>query len=156
MRSAQKAARLLPASTRLPLFEFVEPHQARKGLGVRAVLLLALVFAPPVVVGAAAQGQAPPPVTTAPRPRPSAPGGQMTTPFLGGVPSGTATSQPIALSIGDAIRRGLEHNLGVLTSQQGLEQARGARWLALSELLPNLNGRLAETRQKLNLEVFGF
>jgi outer membrane protein TolC len=77
-------------------------------------------------------------------------------PFLGGIPQGTATPQPIALSIGDAIRRGLEHNLGVLTAEQSLERARGERWLALSELLPNVGGDVTESRRKSNLEAFGF
>jgi outer membrane protein TolC len=77
-------------------------------------------------------------------------------PFLGGVPSGTATSGAIAVSIADAINRALEHNLGVLTSEEASERARGARWVALSQLLPNLSGRLSETREKINLAVFGF
>jgi outer membrane protein TolC len=77
-------------------------------------------------------------------------------PFLGGVPSGTATSEPLALSIGDAINRALDHNLGVLTARTGVDHARGSRWRALSELLPNLSGRIAETRQQINLKAFGF
>ena len=35
-------------------------------------------------------------------------------------------------------------------------QAQGARWQALSELLPNVSGRVAETRQLVNLAAFGF
>ena len=77
-------------------------------------------------------------------------------PFQGGVPTGTATSDPIVLSIGDAVNRALEHNLGVLISDQASEQARGARWVALSQLLPNISGRLSESREKINLAVFGF
>ena len=82
--------------------------------------------------------------------------GQQPNPFLGGVPSGTASAAPISLSIGDAITRALEHNLGVLTSEQTADHARGARWMALGELLPNINGRLSETREMINLAVFGF
>jgi len=37
-------------------------------------------------------------------------------PFLGGVPTGTATAQPIPLTILDAITRALEHNLGLLNA----------------------------------------
>jgi outer membrane protein TolC len=77
-------------------------------------------------------------------------------PFLGGVPSGQATSEPISLTIVDAIRRALEHNLGLLTAEEEVGRARGARWIALSDLLPNVNGRLADTRQKVNLAAFGF
>jgi outer membrane protein TolC len=60
------------------------------------------------------------------------------------------------LSIVEAIGRALEYNLGVLTSQDALGRARGARWRALSGLLPNVNGRLSETRQQVNLAAFGF
>jgi outer membrane protein TolC len=79
-----------------------------------------------------------------------------TNPFLGGVPSGTAATDSMALSIADAINRALEHNLGLLLSEQASEQARGARLVALSQLLPNVSGRLSETREKINLAVFGF
>jgi len=77
-------------------------------------------------------------------------------PLLGGVPTGTASAEPIPLSIADAIRRALEHNLGVLQAEEAVERATGARWLALSELLPNVNGSVSETRRKTNLEAFGF
>jgi outer membrane protein TolC len=106
---------------------------------------------------AAAQGQAPavPTQPSSQSQRPST-GSSSMNPFLGGVPSGSATRQPLTLSIGDAIARALEHNLGVLTAEAGIDQARGSRWRALSELLPNLNGRIAETRQQINLKAFGF
>jgi outer membrane protein TolC len=77
-------------------------------------------------------------------------------PFLGGVPSGTATSDTISLTIVEAIRRALEHNLGLLTAEEEVGRARGARWIALSNLLPDVNGRVAELRQKVNLAAFGF
>jgi outer membrane protein TolC len=80
----------------------------------------------------------------------------MASPFMGGVPSGTATGATMPLSIAEAISRALEHNLGVLTADESVNHARGARWTALSALLPDLNGRLAESREKLDLEVFGF
>jgi outer membrane protein TolC len=75
--------------------------------------------------------------------------------FLGGVPSGEATHEPVGISLEDAIARALRSNLGVLTAEQGMDEARGARWKALSDLLPNVNGRIAETRQKINLQAFG-
>ena len=77
-------------------------------------------------------------------------------PLLGGVPTGKATVEPIPLSIADAIRRALEHNLGVLQAEEAVDRATGARWLALSELLPNVNVSVSETRRKTNLEAFGF
>lgn len=77
-------------------------------------------------------------------------------PFLGGVPSGTATAEPIALTVLEAIRRALEHNLGVLMSDDSIGRARGARMRAMSEWLPNVSGRLSESRQVLNLAAYGF
>ena len=122
-----------------PLVE--EAPQARKGHDVKAVLpVLVLVLSTGLVRPATAQVLAPPPPN----------------PFLGGVPSGSATSTPLALSIGDAIERALAHNLGVLTAEDSAEHARGERRRTLSELLPDVNGHVSETRQKVNLAAFGF
>jgi outer membrane protein TolC len=79
-----------------------------------------------------------------------------TSPFLGGVPTGTATADAIPLSILDAITRSLEHNLGLLNAEESVGRAQGERWMALADLLPNVNGRVAENRQKVNLAAFGF
>jgi outer membrane protein TolC len=76
--------------------------------------------------------------------------------FLGGVPSGTPNAEPLSLTVLDAINRGLQHNLGLLNAEEAVGRARGARWRALADLLPNVSGRLAETRQVINLEAFGF
>jgi outer membrane protein TolC len=104
----------------------------------------------------AAQGL-PPPSTSRPAVTTAAPQVPPSTAiFMGGVPSGTATSDAQPITVIDAILRALEHNLGVLTAEQDLGRAQGARWRALSELLPNVNGRITETRQKINLAAFGF
>jgi len=76
-------------------------------------------------------------------------------PFLRGVPTGTADPQVLPLSITDAIDRALAHNLGVLESEQAITRAGGARRVALSELLPNVTARTSEVRQRINLEAFG-
>ena len=124
---------------------------------MKAVLLVpVLLLAPWGIVTGDAQTQAPLRGPTSATLGSQAASGAQIGPFAGGVPSGAATSEPIALSIGDAINRALQHNLGVLESEQGIEQARGARWTALSELLPNASARLSENRQKINLAVFGF
>jgi len=78
------------------------------------------------------------------------------TPFLGGVPTGTATREVVTITVFDAIVRALQHNLGVLLAEDGVGRARGVRWKMLSELLPNVNGHISETRQKINLQAFGF
>jgi outer membrane protein TolC len=103
---------------------------------LRFLVLLALVCVP-----AAAQE----------RPIP-APG----SPFWGGVPTGTASAEPIALSLYEALHRALEHNLGVLSAEDAVDRAHGARWLALADLLPNVRGTISETERKTNLEAFGF
>ena len=76
--------------------------------------------------------------------------------FLGGVPSGPPTAAALSLSIAEAINRALAHNLGLLLTEDGVERARGARWRALGDLMPNINGRISETSQQVNLRAFGF
>jgi len=76
--------------------------------------------------------------------------------FFGGVPSGAPSTTVETITVVGAITRALEHNLGTLVAEQGVGRAQGARWRALAELLPNVNGRVSETRQQLNLAAFGF
>jgi outer membrane protein TolC len=99
-----------------------------------------------------AREPAPAPAPVVSRPSPTTSTGS----FLGGVPTGTVTTEPIALSISEAIARALKYNLGVLNAEQSIDRANGARWRELSNLLPNVTGHLSETRQKLNLSAFGF
>jgi outer membrane protein TolC len=86
------------------------------------------------------------------------PGPQLprTSPFAGGIPSGTATTEPITLTVVQAIVRSLEHNLGLLLAGQNTASAKADRWTALGRLLPNVSGSLTESRRKTNLEAFGF
>jgi outer membrane protein TolC len=63
---------------------------------------------------------------------------QAQNPYLGGVPTGVASSTPLQLSLDDAVARGLRQNLGGLLSSDALSGAQGERWRALSALLPNL------------------
>ena len=105
--------------------------------------------------GAAAQIP-PPPTFAAPPTRPAPQGPLPTGTFLGGVPSGEPTGRVEPITVVGAIVRALEHNLGVLTAEQALGRAQGVRWRALADLLPNVNGRVTETRQTINLAAFGF
>jgi outer membrane protein TolC len=82
------------------------------------------------------------------------PGG--TSPFLGSVPQGKATGEETALSLSDAIARGLKNNLGTLLAGQGVRVAHGASLTALSKLLPNLSATATESSQQINLAGFGF
>ncbi len=58
--------------------------------------------------------------------------------YLGGVPTGTARSTSLQLSLEDAVARGLRQNLGGLLSTDAVSGAQGERWRSLSALLPNL------------------
>jgi outer membrane protein TolC len=110
---------------------------------VKAALLI-------VVLSCAGAAEAQPPAAAQTQVPPSV------APFLGGVPTGTATNAVVTITVLDAIVRALQHNLGVLTAEESLGRARGVRWKMLSELLPNAAGRVSETRQTINLAAFGF
>jgi outer membrane protein TolC len=59
-------------------------------------------------------------------------------PYLGGVPRGNLSATPEALSLEAAVALGLKQNLGGVLSTDAVTDARGQRWRALSELLPNV------------------
>ena len=59
-------------------------------------------------------------------------------PYLGGVPTGKLSPTPVALSLEDAVAFGLRQNLGGALATDAVTDARGQRWQALSELLPNV------------------
>jgi outer membrane protein TolC len=44
----------------------------------------------------------------------------------------------------------------LLSAEEGIGRARGARLRERADLMPNVNGRVAETRQEVNLATFGF
>lgn len=77
-------------------------------------------------------------------------------PFSGSVVAGTATADVVALSLADAVERGLAHNLGLIAVEQQVESARGSRLRTLRELLPRVDARAGDTRQTSNLAAFGF
>jgi outer membrane protein TolC len=81
---------------------------------------------------------------------------QLPNPFLGSVPKGTVTAEPLKLSVVDAVQRALQSNLGLLLQTENEKTANAARMRALADLLPNLSGSLRESRQVINLEAFGF
>ena len=81
---------------------------------------------------------------------------QTTSPFTGSVPKGTASAQPVPLSIKEAVKQALDNNLGLLLQEESVREAHGARWRALENLLPNISGSVNQRRQVINLEAFGF
>jgi outer membrane protein TolC len=76
-------------------------------------------------------------------------------PLSGGVPQGKPAGI-LQLSLSEAIKKGLSCNLGALLSAQSVQAARGARVLALSQLLPKVNVGIAEAQQQTNLAAMGF
>jgi outer membrane protein TolC len=77
-------------------------------------------------------------------------------PYLGGVPSGTATPGTVSLTLSEAISRGLKQNLGVVISEQATRSAEGNLWSARAGLLPYASASVGESRQTVNLEAYGF
>jgi outer membrane protein TolC len=75
-------------------------------------------------------------------------------PFAGSVPA-----QPVpgilALSLRDAIDRGLKQNLGLLLSNSEVRAARGERWEQLSALLPHVAAEPFLSDSKINLAELG-
>lgn len=77
-------------------------------------------------------------------------------PFLGGRIAEKAVEGDMALSLQQAIDRGLDYNLGLFVSTQQARAARATRLESLSDLLPKIRGRVTESVQQINLAAFGF
>jgi outer membrane protein TolC len=60
-----------------------------------------------------------------------------------------------ALTLAEAIRRGLQYNLGAVSANASLRQVRAQRLAALSQMLPNINASLSMTEEKTDLEALG-
>ena len=80
---------------------------------------------------------------------------QGATPFQGSVPVGDASAQPIALTLDEAIARGLKNNLGAILSSTQTEAARGARLSQLQALLPEVDASLKESVMQSDLPAEG-
>src|SRR5271170_747326 len=113
------------------------------------------LLSPVLLGGAGALAQYNPPATPAPynpialadvtrAPRTAVQAGQNNyqtlsqNPYLGGVPGGKLSATPVALSLENAVALGLKQNLGGVLATDVVTDARGQRWQALSELLPNV------------------
>jgi outer membrane protein TolC len=108
-----------------------------------------------LLAGLAAQAQVPPP-PQAPSNGPAPILNQsFQANFSGSVAQGQATAQPLSLTLLDALRRGLQYNLGVLVNRDIVATARAERRRALSTLLPNFSVGATQTSQQLDLAAFG-
>lgn len=86
---------------------------------------------------------------------PSSLAGQQQNPFLGSVPTGAVSSEPVALSLTGAINRGLRYNLGVIENQASLRQAQAQRLRALSAMVPSVSALLRQNLDNLNRVAIG-
>jgi len=73
-----------------------------------------------------------------------------------GVPQGAVSATPLALTLKDAVARGLAQNLAAILEEQRLKNAESVRLEALSALLPHVNASVQQTEQKLSTAAFGF
>jgi len=76
--------------------------------------------------------------------------------YQGSVPSGAEAGPSFGLSLDEALRRGLQYNLGAIGYQNGIRQAEGVRAVVRSELMPNVSGNLLITSEQINLAALGF
>jgi hypothetical protein len=75
-------------------------------------------------------------------------------PFAGSVPTKLVAGR-MPLSLQDAIKLGLRHNLGLLLSRADTRAARGQRWQELSALLPQVTAAPYVAESKINLAEVG-
>jgi outer membrane protein TolC len=76
--------------------------------------------------------------------------------YQGSTATGTASGQTLSLTLEDAIKRGLQYNLGTIGAGEAARQARAQRLAAVAQLLPDLLGNVRETVQQINLAAVGF
>jgi outer membrane protein TolC len=76
-------------------------------------------------------------------------------PYTGSALSTAKTPFSGKLSLREAVRRGLDYNLGAVGMTLAMRQAEGQARTVRSNLLPNLNGTLSESAQQTNLRAEG-
>ena len=81
---------------------------------------------------------------------------QVQGPLAGSRPAGALAALAGPLGLREAVRRGLEYNLGSVSVSQMVQQAHGQRRIARSALLPNLTSDLTAAVRQINLAAQGF
>jgi hypothetical protein len=74
--------------------------------------------------------------------------------YSGSTPAGEASGADLSLTLTNALNLGLRFNLGAISQSQAVLDAEGARRIARSALLPNLNIEIGEQLEKLNLRIY--
>jgi outer membrane protein TolC len=77
-------------------------------------------------------------------------------PYAGSVPGSDSPPVVYSITLGEAIRRGLLTNLGLIGSNLSVEQASAQRARARSSLLPDISASASENAAKMNLAAEGF
>jgi outer membrane protein TolC len=122
--------------------EYSENHSIR--LRVCAVLLGLVTIAPGSLAAQMSVGLQPPQAS-----------GPSASSFQGSVPSGEVSSQPLGLSLDNAIQRGLKANLGIILSGTETASARGQKLSQLQSLLPSVDANSKETITQVDLPAEG-
>lgn len=103
----------------------------------------------------AAQQVGPEPITTY-QPLPGPATQPNASQFQGSVVQGQASPTPVALTLEDAINRGLRANLGLLVSTQADRETQATRIRTLAALLPEVTAGATTVEEQINLKTFGF
>jgi outer membrane protein TolC len=77
-------------------------------------------------------------------------------PFWGSVTASPATDQPLHLSLDDAVRRGLENNLGLKQAEDGEKAIKALKLQAVQNFLPNIDVTGSTGIFQHNLAALGF
>lgn len=74
----------------------------------------------------------------------------------GSVAASNVPPGPVSLTLADAVKRGLEANLGTIAANDAVRAARAQRIQMLSAMLPNIAINASETVTQVNLAAYGF
>ncbi len=75
--------------------------------------------------------------------------------YAGSIPNGRPIDTSRPLTLDDALALGMRNNLGPISQNNAVLQARGERLVARSALLPNVSSSIGETLEKLDLAAQG-
>ena len=75
--------------------------------------------------------------------------------YQSSVTNGTPTSETLSLTLDDAVKRGLQNNLGLLLSSTQTANARGQHLEEMQALLPTIDGSFKESFQQVDLAAEG-
>lgn len=76
--------------------------------------------------------------------------------YVGSINLRNLPSGPLKLSLVEAVKLGLQANLGTVTANLSSAASRAQRLQALSQLIPQITASLNATKQQVNLATFGF